>query len=56
MKSAAEADMVALKRVIRYTVITTKRGLHLSPKGIWNGSKDYKFNIEGWSDSEYAKD
>ena len=56
MKGAAETHMVALKRMIHFNVAAAKRGLHLSPKGIWNGTKDYKFKIQDWSDSEYAKD
>ena len=36
---------------MRYTVANAKRGLHLPPKVIWNGTKDYNFKIQGWSDS-----
>ena len=39
-----------------YVVATPKRGLTLKPVGIWDGSKEYEFEISGLSDSDYAKD
>ena len=56
MTGAAEAHLLAAKRIMRYVVATDKRGLTLKPEGIWDGSKDFLFDIEGWSDSEFAKD
>eukprot|EP00957_Ditylum_brightwellii_P096649 7361195-Ditylum_brightwellii.AAC.1 len=41
---------------MRYCVATKKRGLLLQPKGEWDGRRDFKFVIQGYSDSEYAKD
>eukprot|EP00957_Ditylum_brightwellii_P205908 15345960-Ditylum_brightwellii.AAC.1 len=46
----------AMKRAMKYCVTTPKRGLLLAPKGEWDGRKGYKFELVGFSDSEYAKD
>jgi hypothetical protein len=53
-----EMHMAAMKRVMRYVVNTTARGLKLCPNAKWDGSttNDYLFDLEGWSDSKYAKD
>lgn len=56
MSGAWEIHTGAMKRIMRYVVNTAARGLKLSPNAEWNGSKDFLFTIEGWSDSEYAKD
>ena len=56
MSGAVMAHIAAMKRTMRYVVATPNRGLTLKPFGRWDGSKNYEFVIEGWSDSEYAKD
>ena len=56
MSGAVEAHMKALLRIMKYCVWTKKRGLVLQPKGKWDGSRNYKFDIEGWSDSDFGKD
>jgi hypothetical protein len=56
MKTASDAHMQALYRVLKYCVATPKRGLLLKPTGIWDGDPNYEFRIEGVSDSNYATD
>jgi hypothetical protein len=56
MSGAWEVHMGAMKRIMRYVVNTAARGLKLSPNAEWDGSQDFLFELEGWSDSEYAKD
>jgi len=56
MSGAVEGHIEALKRIMRYCVSTAERGLMLKPKGMWDGTKNFLFTIEGISDSEYAKD
>jgi hypothetical protein len=56
MSGAMEVHMAAMKRVMRYVVTTAARGLKICPNAEWDGSKDFLFEVEGWSDSEYAKD
>eukprot|EP00957_Ditylum_brightwellii_P007268 552512-Ditylum_brightwellii.AAC.1 len=46
----------AIHRVMKYCLHTPKCGLKLKPKGVWDGLKDFMFNIKGLSYSEYAKD
>eukprot|EP00957_Ditylum_brightwellii_P124474 9486358-Ditylum_brightwellii.AAC.1 len=40
---------------MKYCTSTPKRGLFLKPKGKWDGTADFLFEIGGSSDSEYAK-
>jgi hypothetical protein len=56
MKVAAIAHLKALRHVMAYVMATPKRGQTLKPVGTWDGLKDYKFEISGLSDSDYAKD
>jgi hypothetical protein len=56
MSGAMEVHMAAMKRIMRYVVTTAARGLKICPNAEWDGSKDFPFEVEGWSDSEYAKD
>ena len=46
----------AMYRAMTYCVGTPDRGFTLRPKDTWDGSKDFKFTVEGLSDSDYAKD
>jgi hypothetical protein len=56
MSGAWENHMAAMQRIMRYVVNTAARGLKLCPNAEWDGSQDFLFELEGWSDSEYAKD
>jgi len=56
MSGAVEGHVTAMKRIMLYCVGTPKRGLLLKPKGLWDGTKNFVFELEGKSDSEYAKD
>ena len=44
-----------MKRIIRYVVATADRGLLLKPNAVLNEGKRFLFNMEGMSDSDYAK-
>ena len=56
MKCAAQRHMIAMYRVMRYCLVTPERGLVLKPQGVWNGDKNYEFEIMGMSDANYATD
>jgi hypothetical protein len=48
---------VALERLMGYCLSTKDRGMTIAPLGSWNGDKEgNKFIVEGFSDSDYAKD
>jgi hypothetical protein len=44
----------AMHRIMKYCVQTRDRGLLINPHGRWDGSKDFLFEITGYSDSTYA--
>ena len=46
----------AMHRAMECLVATPNRGVTLKPDCKWNGSKDFKFKIRGWSETDYAKD
>lgn len=49
--------MEVANRVMRYCLNTKMRGLTIKPEGDWNGmDREGIFKIEGYSDSDYAKD
>ena len=53
---ANEAHVKACKRILKYCVDTSERGLRLQPTGHWDGrDRNYEFKIGGKCDSEYAK-
>ena len=56
MSGAAMAHQEAMYRVMKYCVATSERGLLLKPNKIWDGNPDFEFEIEGESDSDFAKD
>ena len=56
MNCTMEPHITAMKRVMKYVVNTAERGLLLKPKGIWDGTRNFLFEITGMSDSNYAKD
>jgi hypothetical protein len=57
MMRSLGAREVALKRAMEYCVSTPEQGWLLKPSGTWNGrDKGLKFNIHGYTDSDYAKD
>src|SRR5687767_2152082 len=56
MTKGHKGHMMAMLRVMRYCVGTANEGLIIKPKGSWDGSRDYQFEVTGMSDSEYAKD
>ena len=57
MRSATEVHIKALYCLMDYCVATSKRGLILKPQGEWDGlDRDYKFKVNGVSDTEFFKD
>jgi len=54
MKALNPAHMFALTQAMQYLVATPDQGLLLKPKGIWDGSPEYEFIIDGLSDAVYA--
>ena len=55
MSCARPSHVVAMERVMQFCLCSKEKGLKLQPSSIWNGNKNYKFNIRGRSDSDYAK-
>jgi len=54
---AQRAHVVALDRVMEYCLNTKDRGMVIKPEGNWNSKKDgIRMKVEGYSDSDYAKD
>ena len=51
---AKEAHMKAMKRVMKYCVLTKERGWVLKPSRKWDGKKGFRFRVGGHSDSNYA--
>jgi hypothetical protein len=51
---AKEAHFKALYRVMKYFFDTKWKGWILKPNRRWNGKKGIKFEVVGWSDSNYA--
>ena len=56
MSKAVQAHLKALYRIMHYCVGTPERGLLLKPNAKWDGSPDFKFEVNGRSDSTYASD
>ena len=56
MMRANQTHMAAMLRVMKYCVSTGTDGLILKPKGDWDRTENFQFEIVGKSDSEYAKD
>ena len=56
MMAANPNHLKAMYRVMKYCVDTPERGWFLKPKGVWDGTKNFKFIISGESDSDFAKD
>ena len=54
MSAPKETQMKALKTLVRYLVSTRNCGLVLAPNEIWGNRKQFKFEIWGRSDSDYA--
>ena len=52
---ASLAHKRAMEMVMKYAVSTPERGLLLKPNAVWNGKKDFVFEITGRSDSDFAK-
>ena len=46
--------MKALKTLVRFLVSTRNHRLELTPSEIWGNRKQFKFEIWGRSDSDYA--
>jgi len=49
------AHMKAMLRCMKHCTNTKERGVMLKPFGVWDGSKDFEFEIMGKSDSDFAK-
>jgi hypothetical protein len=56
MTKGTQMHMAAMLRVMKYCMGTGSDGLILKPKGDWDGTENYQFEIVGKSDSKYAKD
>ena len=57
MQAPNQGHYNALLQVMAYYSGTANRGLILKPKGNWDGEdRDYKFEVQGRSDSNYAMD
>ena len=56
MGRAGLTQLKALYRVMKYCVGTPNRGIFLKPNAFWEGDPSFEFEIEGRSDSDYAKD
>ena len=54
MTGANERHYKAMIRVMKFCVDTPKRGLTLNPDESWDGSRDFKFLIDGILDLNYA--
>jgi hypothetical protein len=50
------AHKKAMLRCMKYCVETANQGLILKPNQQWDGSREFEFEITGYSDSDYAKD
>jgi hypothetical protein len=56
MKTACQAHIKAMYRVMACCVATPERGLLLKPTRKWDGNPDFEFEIIGMADSNYATD
>ena len=54
MQGPRPAHVKALNTLIRYLLATPNCGLVIEPDSVWNGDKDFEFEIHGHSDSDYA--
>jgi hypothetical protein len=54
MKTASQAHLQAMYRLMKYCVSTPNRGLILKPEGIWDGNSNHKFEVKGKLDAAYA--
>lgn len=51
---AKKAHLKAMHRVMKFCVDNKNKGWMLKPKRRWDGRKGFKFEVAGWSDSNYA--
>jgi hypothetical protein len=51
---AKKAHFKALFRVMKYCYDTKEKGWIIKPNRRWDGKKGLKFEVKGWSDSNYA--
>ena len=56
MTEAQQSYNTALQRVMIYILKTRDIGLVLTPYGIWDEGRNFLCEIQGISDSDYAKD
>ena len=54
MSGPRPTHVKALEHLMQYVVATKDRGLVLEPTRIWDGIKDFEFNICGRSDLDYT--
>ena len=52
---ASLAHKKAMEMAMQYIVSTLDHGLLLKPEGVWDGTKNFEFEILGRSDSDHAK-
>ena len=55
MVEANQSHFKAMTRFLGYVAGTPKQGLLLKLFGTWNGTREYKFKVNGCADSIYAK-
>ena len=54
MSAPGETHMKMLKQLMKYVVGTMDQGVVLFPDKAWDGSSEFKFQIDGRSDLHYA--
>ena len=56
MNDGRESAIPAMHRLMEYAVQRPNRGWTLRPNKVWDGSKNFEFEIGGRSDTDHAKD
>ena len=56
MNDGRESAIPAMHRLMEYAVQRKERGWTLRPDAVWDGSKDFEFEIRGITDATYASD
>ena len=54
MNAPQEVHLQALMTLMKYMVSTRNWGLVLAPKALWDSKRNFKFEIWGRLDSDYA--
>ena len=56
MNDGRESAIEAMHRLMECVVQRKERGWTLRPDAVWDGSKDFEFEIRGITDATYASD